>query len=389
MREALDPVADPLEGSAPAFSRARTLKVAVLSDATPGRNGVGTYYDDLVHHLGGLIGDVRLVCPPRDGEEVRTGWRFRMPGDPTQTLFVPRLGTLWTELRSMSPDLVIAPTPWLYGIVGMLAARRMGTAFCVAYHTEFPMLAELYWKRRRVMKLVSRWLAVAADGWMFRHASAVLVHNARLQRTVRSRGVHDAPLMGTPAPPSFLARPLRPIAETLASITYVGRLGPEKCIDQVLETARTFPRLKVRIVGDGPLRPEVEACARSCRNVELTGWVDRDRVLEILDTTDLLVLPSSHETFGTAAFEAMIRQRPVLVSPRCGIAEWPNLANGLFRIVENERLADAVRRVAGMDGAARRQVAAAGRAAAVEANQQTIDHWVATLDRLTANGTRP
>jgi glycosyltransferase involved in cell wall biosynthesis len=221
---------------------------------------------------------------------------------------------------------------------------------------------------------------------MFRKATTVLVYNTLLQRSVRTRGVRDAPLIGTPVAIEFLKTPPEPIPDQVGVVTYVGRLAPEKRVEQVLDVARAMPELRVLVVGDGPLRAEVERCREECGNIDLFGWVDRGRVLTLLDRTDLLVLPSERETFGTAAFEAMIRQRPVLVSSGCGITEWPELSEGLFQMDEGETLVESVRRVRSLDPEERRDVAARGRAAAVRLHERTIAGWVETLSRAASKG---
>lgn len=355
------------------------LRVAVVSDATPRRNGVGTYYDDLVQHLQGRVKSVRLVSPPPMAEEATGGWRLSMPGDPTQVLFIPWLPRLWREIRTPPPDVIVAPTPGLYGLLAMAAARRLGAAFCVAYHTEFSKLADLYWGDRAAFGAFARWATRTLDAVMFRRATSVLVHNADLLDSVRERGVDEVELVGTPAPPPFLQRPPAPLRDELVTVTFVGRLAPEKRVGRVLEAARALPDVRFRFVGDGPMREEVAACAREAGNVELLGWVERERVLDVLDDTDLVVLPSRHETFGTAAFEGMTRRRPALVSPSCGIVEWPELADGLFRMEPGETLVAAIRRIRALPAAERRRVAERGRAAAMALSARTVDHWVEVL----------
>lgn len=368
-----------VEGSGPA------LRIAVFSDAERGRNGVGTYYDDLVEHLAGRsdsVEAIELICPPGKAEDTAgAGWRFPMPGDRTQVLFVPRPGRLWKEATRSNAHVIVAPTPWLYGVVGMIAAWRTGAAFVVGYHTEFSRLPGLYWARHRWFAAFMRRLALTVDAVMFRRATTVLVYNTLLQQSVRRRGVRNAPLIGTPVAIQFLDAPLEPIPDKVGVVTYVGRLAPEKRVEQVLDLARAMPELRVLVVGDGPLRSQVERCREECGNIDLYGWVERTRVLSILDRTDLLVLPSVGETFGTAAFEAMIRRRPVLVSSGCGITQWPELSGGLFRIDENETLVDSVRRVRSLDPEERRDVAARGRAAAVRFHERTITGWVENLTR--------
>jgi glycosyltransferase involved in cell wall biosynthesis len=101
--------------------------------------------------------------------------------------------------------------------------------------------------------------------------------------------------------------------------------------------------------------------------------------MEFMDETDLLVLPSKFETFGTVAFEAMARRRLVLVSPNCGIAQWPELEPGLFQMHEGETLTKAIERLSQMDPAARFAAAETGAAAARAFARHTIDQWVDVL----------
>ena len=46
---------------------AEALRVTVLSDAAPERNGVGAYYHDLVEHLGDAGHDAEILCPGTTG----------------------------------------------------------------------------------------------------------------------------------------------------------------------------------------------------------------------------------------------------------------------------------------------------------------------------------
>jgi glycosyltransferase involved in cell wall biosynthesis len=98
-----------------------------------------------------------------------------------------------------------------------------------------------------------------------------------------------------------------------------------------------------------------------------------------MDTADLLVLPSTVESFGTVALEAMARGRLALVSKNCGIVDWPNLADHIFRIESEETVTDAIRRIARLDSETRRDTAAAARRAALELNHSSIVHWVNML----------
>lgn len=73
------------------------------------------------------------------------------------------------------------------------------------------------------------------------------------------------------------------------------------------EIARS-PHWHYHIIGDGPLRPQLEAQARQLSiadRVTFHGQCDHDAVYRLLSTCDLFSLPSSPEAFGVAYLEAM------------------------------------------------------------------------------------
>jgi glycosyltransferase involved in cell wall biosynthesis len=126
----------------------------------------------------------------------------------------------------------------------------------------------------------------------------------------------------------------------------MGRLAAEKNVMAVVEAANACPDLTFTIAGDGPLREDIETQASVVDNLRVLGWVDRSRIVELIDEHDVLVLPSQVESFGTVALEAMVRQRLVLVSDACGIVEWPELTRGLRVISGSEILATELARCA-------------------------------------------
>ena len=101
--------------------------------------------------------------------------------------------------------------------------------------------------------------------------------------------------------------------------------------------------------------------------------------MALIDEMDALILPSTVESFGTIALEAMARARPVLVSSACGILSWDLLSRGIFRIQEGEHLADALARLRDLDPAIRERKARLGREGAREINQRNLQHWLAVL----------
>lgn len=79
---------------------------------------------------------------------------------------------------------------------------------------------------------------------------------------------------------------------------------------------------KLLMVGDGPERTQAEQLARDlgiAQNVRFLG--KQDAVEEILSVADLFLIPSSSESFGLAALEAMACGIPVISSNVGGLPE--------------------------------------------------------------------
>jgi alpha-1,6-mannosyltransferase len=210
----------------------------------------------------------------------------------------------------------------------------------------------------------------------------VLAPNQELAGVLAAKGRTDAHVMGTLAPKLFVeSRPAAP-PSAVRSVTFIGRLAPEKRIEQVLHAAQAFPKLRFRIVGDGPLRGLVDRFAADTPNLSATTWLDRVGVMSVIDDTDLVVLPSRHETFGTAAFESMVRGRLTLVSPECGITEWAKLSDGLFVMQPDESLTTALGRVLELKDETLRQTAISARHAALEVHREAVSGWLDLIGTL-------
>jgi glycosyltransferase involved in cell wall biosynthesis len=364
-------------GPAPDHNR---LRVAVVSDAAAERNGVGTYYQDLVEHLRSRVAVAELFCP--QGETTTRLQRYLtppLPGDGSQRIWWPPALRLWRRLATIDPHALIVPTPGPYGMLGLLAARRLRIPLIVGFHTDLEALAEIYWSDR--WGRLCRWYLESCHRLLFRHGRLVLVNSEEIGAAARELGARKVELMGTPIPREFVERPLAPSRPALERVLFAGRLAPEKNIDRIIELARACSELEVVIVGDGPLNRQVVGAARELRNLRFEGWVSRTDLIEYLDRTDLLLLPSRVESFGTVALEAMIRGRPALVSHHCGITQWPELRRGVFRIAHDETIIDAVRRLRDLPAAVRADRAQGARLAAARLNDWNIDSWMERLRR--------
>lgn len=354
---------------------ADTLRVAFFSDSLSERNGTGAYYHDLLEYLAPRLGEARVIQPgARQGKDLLS---LPLPGDPTQRLVLPNAFRVRREMAVFRPHVIVMVTPGPFGFLGLRTARRHGAAFISAYHTNFEGLADLYWgpvKRRLIIGTLDR-----VNRFFSRRSATVLVNNNGLVDTVRRLGAPQVDVMGTPLERSFVDTPARAVPTALRQVCFVGRLAAEKNIEAVIDAAARWPDIHFVIGGDGPQRQLVEDAAAQHKNIEYRGWLSRADLLELIDDSSLLVLPSHMETFGSVALEAMARGRPALVSENAGIHDWKTVAGGLYRLHHSETLADAIGRLRGLAEGALADKAETARTGALRLNAETVDQWIDVL----------
>lgn len=96
---------------------------------------------------------------------------------------------------------------------------------------------------------------------------------------------------------------------------------PVEFVEAVAALARREPDVEGVMVGDGPLRPNVEAAiAQTGAPVRLVGFLNQSEMPGAYALADALALPSATETWGLVVNEAMACGLPVAASDAVGCA---------------------------------------------------------------------
>jgi len=112
-----------------------------------------------------------------------------------------------------------------------------------------------------------------------------------------------------------------------ARLFFHGRVVYQKGLDVLLEALGMLPRdaaWELRVAGDGPQRPELEARARElgvADRVSFLGWMRRPELAAALRESDLYVFPSRDEGMPNAVLEAMASGLPVAATRIAGCEE--------------------------------------------------------------------
>ncbi|AUH63562.1 glycosyltransferase [Paracoccus zhejiangensis] len=108
----------------------------------------------------------------------------------------------------------------------------------------------------------------------------------------------------------------------------VGRFAEQKGFGLLIRgfapAWRREPSLRLSLVGDGELRPAIEAmiAAEGMGDaVRILGWQDEAGVLAAIDSAHALVAPSFAEGLPVVIMEAMARARPIIATYIAGIPE--------------------------------------------------------------------
>ncbi len=277
----------------------------------------------------GVAHDVVTTRPPTAPRVERVGARARvvrlgLPGVTRhrQGYALPLVAV--APVLGARADLVHAHFSIDLGLVPIAAA--------VARAYRLPLVVTLHSSLRHTLPVDSpRAARIARYGggverWVCGHAAAVISLTARLRDRLVGDGlpagrVHVIPSGVDPA------RFAGPFADPFAGlphprVAFVGRVEHEKGPDVLLRAAALVDGLRVVVVGDGAMRPELEALASSlgiADRVVFTGYRPNAEVPAVLAHVDAFAMPSRFEELGTACVEALHAGLPVVASDTGGI----------------------------------------------------------------------
>lgn len=108
----------------------------------------------------------------------------------------------------------------------------------------------------------------------------------------------------------------------------VGNLVQSKRFDLTIDAFKRFiesyPKSKLIIIGDGPLRKDLESIVNKLRlqeKIKFLGRVDRRTVAARMRDSSCFILPSDFETFGVVYLEAIASGIPVIATKNGGAEE--------------------------------------------------------------------
>lgn len=247
---------------------------------------------------------------------------FGIPVAPESRVAIPH-PTIMHHLEEFQPDLIHMFSPALLSVSGMLYGRQHNLPVIANYQTDLPGYAEAYgWNF--LSQITRDWLRFIHNGCHYTLAPSDFTIRQlqgwgyhRVRRW--ARGVDSTRF--TPARRSEAARAKLLNGRDADSLLclYVGRLANEKHVDLLLETAR-LPGVALTIVGDGPLRAELETRFEGT-GTRFTGYLYGDELADAYASADAFMFTGTQETFGQVVQEALASGLPSVIVNQGGITD--------------------------------------------------------------------
>lgn len=271
-----------------------------------------------------------------DGEPF-PAWRVTYPWSPTPVSMALHFAAAAQGWRAVSragfrPDLVHSHF-FLAGVPGDRLARRLRVPAVVTEHwsvflPEDPM---------QLTPMLRRGAAYA-----FRNADVVLPVSEALQRGIEAEGLRARRFHVVP---NVVDTALFTLGEGPRNgrLLAVGLLYEAKAYDVLLRAVSTLD-VGLDIVGDGPLRDDLEALATSLGigdRVTFHGLLPKPEVARLMREAELFVLASRYENNPCSLLEALASGLPVVATPVGGVPELVTPANG--RLARADDLAAEIR----------------------------------------------
>ncbi len=289
----------------------------------------------------------------------REGTRGRFAGREVRTSFLQRLGARQASFRRLLPafplavrslplgefDLVVSSSSaFAHGVRTGERARHVcycHSPFRYAWFETDRALGEVAPALRPALKGTLRGIR-AADRSAARRVTRYLANSELTRRRIEAHWDRDSEVVHPPVEVERFASPPagRP-TRSRPSLLVVTELVPHKRVELALEAA-CRAGMPIKVVGEGPERPRLEALYGGDGGAEFLGRVDDAELTGLYAAALAFVMPNVEE-FGIAAVEAQAAGRPVVAVAAGGALE--TVVDGETGVLAPGGDADALARV--------------------------------------------
>lgn len=304
------------------------MKIAIFTETfLPKIDGVVTILCQVLERLQAKGHQVLLFGPPGGpqeyaGAEIVGVGGPRFPLYPELRINIPRR-FVWEKIKAFQPDLVHIVSPFFLGPFGFSYARRLNVPILASFHTHVPSYVRHY-GGAFVEPIVWSYLRA-----MHNLADVNLCPSTETLRDLRSHGFERVRWWQrgidtrrfTPGPRDMALRArLTDGNPNELLVLYVGRHSPEKRLDLIRDPLASVPGARLAMVGGGPSHEQLKRHFRGTRTT-FPGFLRGEELVDAYRAADVFLFPSTTETFGLVALEAMACGVPVIAANTGGVLD--------------------------------------------------------------------
>lgn len=345
------------------------MKICDLTQAyTDSSGGIRTYIEAKKRHLQQNTDDEHMLIIPaeKDGcekNERLSTYFVKAPLIPkcAPYRFILRLDKVLRILFREKPDIIELGSgywlPWA-AFVYRLFHRCAVLGF---YHTDFPTA----YVKPAITGLLNPWwgrltekLALFYARLVYRKFDATFVASPNLHAKLTTGKVKNLELVPlgvdlqifNPEKRNTVLRNHLGLKSNDILLSYVGRLDIEKRVETLINAFHLLPedeRYFLLLVGDGPLREKLLEITRRETRIKIINYqTDREKLAELMASSDVYVTAGPYETFGLCVVEAQACGLPVVGVRAGALLERVPQNMGLLGAVDSaEEMAENIRKL--------------------------------------------
>ncbi|MCX6382619.1 MAG: glycosyltransferase [Armatimonadetes bacterium] len=323
------------------------MRIAIFSECyTPVLSGVVTSVVNLREALIAMGHTVYVFAPgtlqPDDDEHI-----FRLPElpFPKHPYHLARpFQRLNAPFAEMEIDVIHCQHPFTIGKLGAETAKKYDIPLVYTVHSHYNEMAAA--AKSPLLRTMAPTAMMQIMKSFCNRSDCVITPSRHTRETLRAEDIRA----NYAIIPSGVQKPIARqnvrqhlratlgLADDTPLLLYLGRLGPEKRVDLILESVamlrqsdlpKAVKNFKVVLVGDGQCKTDLEVQARELgieSRVTFAGTVPHAEVGDWYAASDLFVFPSGCETQGMVLIEAMAMGLPCITINHGGACEM--VANG-------------------------------------------------------------
>jgi glycosyltransferase involved in cell wall biosynthesis len=304
------------------------MRIALFTETfLPKIDGIVTRLRHTIDHLQRSGDDVLIFCPDgglkeHKGAKIEGLSAFPLPMYPELKIALPR-PTIRQSLEDFRPDLIHVVNPAVLGLAGIYYAKLLTLPLVASYHTHLPQylhhygfgaLEGLFWELLKAGHNQAQ-LNLCTSSAMVNELTSHGIERVQLWQ----RGVDTEMFQPSLATVKMRDRlsgghPDSPL------LLYVGRVSPEKEIENIKPVLEAIPAARLAIVGDGPHRATLETHFAGTAT-HFVGYLQGMELASAFASADAFIFPSRTETLGLVLLEAMAAGCPVVAANSGGIPD--------------------------------------------------------------------